>query len=118
MESGRPCSKNVTKSSLKVSLGPTRNSAARRPYGQMKITVNHLWRINTKLYGLGRNGNAQEKSVQTSDYLAKMLALMTSSSQDASEIATSLRPWLRLLKDPIECVRCFTTKLKTVLVAI
>jgi hypothetical protein len=94
MEIGRPCSKNVTKSSLKVSLGPTRNSASRRPYGQMKITVNHLWRINTKSCGLVRNGNVREKHVQTSDYLAKMLAPMTFRSQGASEIATSLRPWL------------------------
>jgi hypothetical protein len=59
IESGRPFSKNVSKSSLKVGLGPTHNSAARMPYVQMKITLNHLWRIKIKSCGLVRNENVQ-----------------------------------------------------------
>ena len=47
IRSGNKCSNDATKSSLRVSPGPTRNLTARGLYGNKMNTVKRVWRITT-----------------------------------------------------------------------
>ena len=113
--SGRRCSNNATTSSLKVSLGPTQNLTARVLYGKMMNTIKRVWRVITMI-GRKKHGSVQEKFGQTTNYSAVVLTLLTSNKVE-SAIATSFRPWHRLLRSPIECARYSTTKKQTMLAA-